>query len=102
MSATDGAPTNATKGTTTTTRAVAFFGASGGCGLSALKHTLAAGYHCIALCRSAPKLTALFPDRLKNLTVIEGNAHDEAAVKKCLVHRSDPTALVDSIVFTIG
>ncbi|KAF4905683.1 hypothetical protein CGCVW01_v012865 [Colletotrichum viniferum] len=47
-------------------KTVAFFGASGGCGLAALKYSLAEGYICIALCRNPSKLTSLLPDVCKN------------------------------------
>ena len=82
-------------------KTIAFFGASGGVGLATLKHTLAAGHHCIALCRVPSKLSTLFPaSTTPNLTIVAGNAHDEAAVSKCLVASSGK--LVDTIVFTIG
>lgn len=82
-------------------KTVAFFGASTGVGLSALKHTLAAGHQCIALCRSPLKLTTLFtPDTTTNLELVQGNAHDMAAVSRCL--QTMEGKLVDSIVFTIG
>ncbi|KAH6661337.1 NAD(P)-binding protein [Truncatella angustata] len=85
------------------TKAIAFFGASGGCGLSALKHALAEGHTCIALCRSPSKLTDQFPaDKYPNLSVIEGNAHDVAAVSKCIVQPSDPLKIVDHILSSIG
>ena len=80
---------------------VAFLGASTGVGLSALKQTLAAGHRCIALCRTPAKLTSIFPpETTKNLEIVEGNAHDIAAVSKCLV--AEDGKLVDSIVSTIG
>lgn len=55
-------------------KTVAFFGASTGIGLSALKHTLAAGHNCIALCRTPSKLSAIFPPGVPNLKIVEGNA----------------------------
>lgn len=86
-----------------TTKTIAFFGASGGCGLSALKHALADGHSCIALCRTPSKLTDQFPtEKYPNLTVIQGNAHDAAAVSKCLVHPSNPERVVDHIISSIG
>lgn len=82
-------------------RAIAFIGASTGVGLSALKHTLAAGHQCIALCRVPSKLIAIFPtDTTPNLKIVEGNAHDLASVSKCL--KSPDGNLVDAIVSTIG
>lgn len=82
-------------------KTVAFLGASTGVGLSALKHTLAQGHRCIALCRIPSKLTAIFPpERTPTLQIVQGNAHDPAAVSKCLV--ADNGSLVDEIVSTIG
>ncbi|KAL9105810.1 MAG: hypothetical protein Q9227_009066 [Pyrenula ochraceoflavens] len=83
------------------TKTVAFLGASTGVGLSALKHTLAAGHQCIALCRNPSKLTAIFPTATTpNLKIVEGNAKDVASVSKCL--RSDNGKPVDVVVSTIG
>lgn len=80
---------------------VAFFGASTGVGLSALKHSLAAGRQCVALCRNPSKLTAILtPDTTPNLKVVQGNAHDMAAVSQCL--KTKEGKFVDEIVFTIG
>ena len=82
-------------------KTVTFLGASTGVGLSTLKHTLAAGHRCIALCRVPSKLTAIFPpERTPNLRVVQGNAHDIAAVSECLV--AEKGKLVDEIVSTIG
>ena len=82
-------------------KTVAFLGASTGVGLSALKHTLAKGHRCIALCRIPSKLTALFPpEGNPNLQVVQGNAHDTAAVSDCLV--AEKGKLVDEIISTIG
>ena len=82
-------------------KTVTFLGASTGVGLSALKHTLAAGHRCIALCRIPSKLTAIFPpDTTPNLQVVQGNAHDIAAVSGSLV--AEKGKLVDAIISTIG
>jgi NAD(P)-dependent dehydrogenase (short-subunit alcohol dehydrogenase family) len=84
-----------------TSKTVAFFGASGGVGLSALKHTLAAGHQCIALCRTPSKLTAIFPtDTTPNLKIIQGNAHDVASVSQCLQGANGK--LVDIVISSIG
>lgn len=84
------------------TKTIAFIGASTGVGLRALKHTLAAGHRCIALCRTPSKLTTIFPAAANsNLQIIQGNAHDTAAVSKCLT-KQDGSSLVDIIVTTIG
>lgn len=86
---------------TTNTETVAFLGASTGVGLSALKHTLAAGHQCIALCRNPSKLNAILPpETTPNLQIIEGNAHDTTAVSKVLL--ASKGKLVDAIIFTIG
>lgn len=80
---------------------VAFFGASTGVGLSALKHTLAAGYQCMALCRTPSKLTAIFPaGSTPNLRIVQGNAHDIDSVSKCL--QDQDGRLVDFVISTIG
>lgn len=85
----------------TNTNTIAFFGASGGVGLSALKHSVAAGHQCIALCRDPSKLTAIFaPESTPNLKIVQGNAHDVQAVSKCLL--AEPGKLVDLIITTIG
>ncbi|RGP79435.1 transcription factor [Fusarium longipes] len=81
-------------------KTVAFFGASTGIGLSALKETLAAGHHCIALCRVPPKLETLHTEYPNLLRIVEGNAHDSKAVSSCLV--KDDGSLVDEILFSIG
>ena len=82
-------------------KSVTFLGASTGVGLAALKHSLAAGHRCIALCRIPSKLTAIFPhETTPNLHVVQGNAHDIAAVSKCLL--AEKGRLVDEIISTIG
>jgi nucleoside-diphosphate-sugar epimerase len=82
-------------------KTVAFMGASTGIGLSALRHTLAAGHRCIALCRNPSKLTAIFPpESTPNLKIIQGNAHDVAAVSQCLT--DEDGQLVDAIISTVG
>ncbi|GJC91191.1 fungal specific transcription factor domain-containing protein [Colletotrichum higginsianum] len=42
-------------------KSVLFLGATGGCGLSALRRSLDAGFTCIALCRTPSKLTSVLP-----------------------------------------
>ncbi|KAI1824988.1 hypothetical protein F4861DRAFT_538439 [Xylaria intraflava] len=80
---------------------VAFFGASGGVGLSALKHTLASGRNCIALCRNPAKLASILPpSAYPNLKIVQGDAHSFVSVSRCLQAR--PGLLVDKIVSTIG
>ncbi|UNI22932.1 hypothetical protein JDV02_008776 [Purpureocillium takamizusanense] len=83
-------------------KTIAFLGATGGCGLSALRRAVAAGHTCIALCRTPSKLAAQFPDRPANLHLREGNAHDVASVAACLSHPSDPARLVDAVNFSLG
>ncbi|KAI0132991.1 hypothetical protein BJ170DRAFT_268594 [Xylariales sp. AK1849] len=83
------------------TKTVAFFGASQGVGLSALQHSLTAGYECIALCRDPSKLTTILPtETTPNLEVRQGNVHDTAAVSRCL--KTSQGRFVDEIVFTVG
>jgi len=87
--------------TTNMTNTVAFFGASTGVGLAALKKSLAAGIDCIALCRNPSKLRAIFPaESTPNLQVVQGNAHDVSAVSGSLLNGAGK--LVDGIVSTIG
>ncbi|KPM36383.1 hypothetical protein AK830_g10186 [Neonectria ditissima] len=81
---------------------IAFLGASGGCGLAALKLAIAAGHTCIALCRTPSKLEAVFPNRPANLIVRQGNAHDAEAVAACLTVPADAARLVDAVCFSIG
>ncbi|KAI1211608.1 NAD(P)-binding protein [Annulohypoxylon truncatum] len=84
-----------------TQKKIAFLGASTGVGLATLKTCLAAGHQCIALCRNPAKLGAHFDlDNTPNLVVVQGNAHDIAAVSRCL--KASETALVDVVVSTIG
>ncbi|KAK7749966.1 hypothetical protein SLS62_008075 [Diatrype stigma] len=88
-------------------KTIAFFGASGGVGLAALKHSLAAGHHCIALCRNPSRLTAVLPpETTPNLTVLQGNVRDAGAVARCLLTTGDSdgdsSRLVDQVVFTVG
>ncbi|KAI1176477.1 hypothetical protein F4777DRAFT_269060 [Nemania sp. FL0916] len=83
------------------TQTVAFFGASTGVGLAALKMTLATGRKCVALCRTPSKLAAILPPKSNpNLEIVEGNAHDLAVVSRCIQAR--PGVLVDQIISTIG
>ncbi|WAO84830.1 NAD(P)-bd-dom domain-containing protein [Fusarium falciforme] len=82
-------------------KTVAFLGASTGVGLSALKHTLAAGHQAVALCRTPSKLSAILPaESNPNLRIVEGNAHDIDAV--CQILKKEDGGLVDEIVSTIG
>lgn len=88
---------------------ITFLGASTGCGLFALKHALAAGHTCIALCRTPSKLDVHFPTRPANLIVRAGNAHNLDDVAASLVvpptlttDISSAPRLVDSVYFTIG
>ena len=87
---------------------IAFFGATGGCTSSCLAHTLQQGYTAVALARTPSKLTTqLLAHGIdqavidKQLTIVQGNATDVAAVKDTLVSRKDGT-LVSKIVFGIG
>lgn len=83
-------------------KTIAFLGATGGCGLSALRRCVAAGHTCIALCRTPAKLEALFPERPANLVLRQGNAHDAAAVAAVLTCPAAPARLVDAVSFSIG
>ncbi|KAJ2906716.1 hypothetical protein MKZ38_000452 [Zalerion maritima] len=88
---------------TTPTKAILFIGATGGCGRSALQHSLDAGHTCVALARTPSKLHDVFPsNKYPNLRVGQGNAHDKAAIVPLLAHPADPSRLVDHIIFSIG
>ncbi|EJD44582.1 hypothetical protein AURDEDRAFT_125150 [Auricularia subglabra TFB-10046 SS5] len=80
----------------------AFFGASTGCGLAALKLAVSAGHTCIALLRDPSKLDAHFPNQPANLILQPGNAHDVTAVSSCLTVPGNDTQLVDAVYFSIG
>ncbi|KAF9874352.1 fungal specific transcription factor domain-containing protein [Colletotrichum karsti] len=84
-------------------KTILFLGATGGCGLSALRRSLDAGFTCIALCRTPSKLTSvLSAETYPELHVVQGNAHDAEAIAKCLVLPHDATRFVDVVVSTIG
>lgn len=88
-------------------QAIAFLGATGGCGLATIARSLSASHACVALCRTPSRLTTslerLYPGTpTSTLTIIEGNALDEAAVSRALTHPADPSRLVDVVVFSIG
>ncbi|KIW24649.1 uncharacterized protein PV07_10353 [Cladophialophora immunda] len=69
---------------------VAFFGATGGVTNAILVHTLKAGYKATALVRTPQKLRdqlsaqGLSQETIANLTIVEGNALDVAAVRRTL------------------
>ena len=81
---------------------IAFLGATGGCGLAALKRSLAAGHTCVALCRTPSKLEAQFASSPANLIIKAGNAHDVASVASVLTCPTDPTRMVDAVNFSVG
>ncbi|KAK3301793.1 uncharacterized protein B0T15DRAFT_323673 [Chaetomium strumarium] len=83
-------------------KTILFLGATGGVGLSALRRSVAAGHTCVALCRTPAKLSALFPTTPANLHLAQGNAHDADSLARVVVPPSDPTRLVDIVVFSIG
>ena len=94
------------------TKTILFLGATGGCGLSALRNSLAAGHTCVALCRTPARLTAQLSAAEQSgsagarLRIEQGNAHDAEAVARALVHpplsETKGSRLVDAVVFTIG
>lgn len=87
---------------TMSTKTIAFLGATGGCGLSALRLAVAAGYICVVLCRTPAKMDVHFPEKLPNLIVMQGDAHDTAAISKVLIKPSSPATMVDAVNFSIG
>ncbi|KAK1963496.1 hypothetical protein LY78DRAFT_683251 [Colletotrichum sublineola] len=73
-------------------KTILFLGATGGCGLSALRRSLDAGFTCIALCRTPSKLASvLLPEQYPNLRIAQGNAHEAHVVARHLVSPLDPT-----------
>ena len=85
---------------------VAFFGATGGVTNAILIHTLLAGHKATALVRTPQKLRDqltrqdLSPELLKNLTIVQGNALDVAAVKRTLTssgHNTLPNVIVSGL-----
>ncbi|KAK3935176.1 hypothetical protein QBC46DRAFT_398143 [Diplogelasinospora grovesii] len=84
-------------------KTILFLGATGGCGFSTLRRSLAAGHTCIALCRTPSKLSArLNEGEQRTLRLEQGNAHDVDALMRCLINPIDPQGLVDMVVFSIG
>lgn len=89
------------------TPTVAFFGATGGVTNAILIHTLLAGYKAVALVRTPQKLRDLLTSQdvsgelLNNLTILEGDALDVAAVKRTLT-ASGPQTLPTVIVTGLG
>ncbi|KAL8365541.1 hypothetical protein RB595_004385 [Gaeumannomyces hyphopodioides] len=87
-----------------TSKSVLFLGATGGVAKTALLSSLAAGYTCVALARSATKLAAALPSpSYPNLTIIEGNARDQATMERALVVPGvSPQRMVDIVVSSVG
>lgn len=93
-----------------TTKTIAFFGATGGCTLAALTRTLQSQspqYDVNALARTPQKLTDLLTQRgipqatlESRLTIIQGDAKDASAVTKALT--ASTGRLVDTIVSGVG
>lgn len=80
-------------------KTIAFFGASAGCGHSALLTALASGHTCLALLRVPSKLSELAAQYPETLIIKEGNAHNVAEVASVLSHEG---RMVDSVSFSIG
>lgn len=70
---------------------VIIFGAAGGIGKWAVKHALQNGHHVTAYVRNAQKIT----ETDENLTVIQGNIHDQQAMTKALSGQ-------DAVVWCVG
>lgn len=97
-------------------KTILFLGATGGCGLSALRRSLAAGHTCVALCRTPSNLTTQLGlgdnsdnnpiDLPPNLRIVQGDAHDADVLARCLRVDNDssdgPSRLVDAVVSSIG
>ncbi|KAF9423727.1 hypothetical protein BGZ94_008204 [Podila epigama] len=98
---------------TTSSRFIAFFGATGGCANATLVHTLNAGFHASALARTPSKLTNMLlaqgiPQATldTHLTIIQGDIVDVAAIKRVLLKTNNdnntPALLASHIVSGIG
>jgi hypothetical protein len=77
---------------------LAFFGATGGCTLNALIHSLNAGHICTALVRTPSKLTGLLEAAstpTDNLTIITGGIDDRTAVASTLQNAT-------TVIFGVG
>ncbi|KAK6349413.1 hypothetical protein TWF696_005698 [Orbilia brochopaga] len=85
------------------TKTVAFFGATGGCALTTLEHSLHAGYQCSVLVRSTEKLTSLLSPTAPttNLRIVEGDGLNPDDVRNVLVDPSTNT-VVDTFVYGLG
>ncbi|KAH8899006.1 NAD(P)-binding protein [Thozetella sp. PMI_491] len=84
-------------------KTILFLGATGGSGFSVLNRSLAAGHTCIALCRTPSKLSdKLAGQDQSKLRIEQGNTLDVDSILSSLPNPANPSALVDSIVFTIG
>ncbi|KAF2465715.1 uncharacterized protein BDR25DRAFT_294742 [Lindgomyces ingoldianus] len=89
---------------------IAFFGATGGCACAALAAALRNGHTCTALARTPDKLrnmlttTHLIPATTldSQLTIHAGDVKDSSAVQKVLTLPSNPSVLVDTILFGVG
>ncbi|KAK0716126.1 hypothetical protein B0H67DRAFT_582442 [Lasiosphaeris hirsuta] len=85
-------------------KTILFIGATGGCVLSTLQRSLAAGHTCIALCRTPSNLNSkLTPAEQSAVHITQGNAHDASALRGALTVSSaaQPT-LVDYVISGIG
>ncbi|OAL32194.1 hypothetical protein AYO20_07962 [Fonsecaea nubica] len=77
---------------------VAFFGATGGVTNAILVHTLQAGYKASALVRTPQKLRdqlsaqGLSAEVIANLTIVQGDALDVAAVRRTLLAAASPSS----------
>ena len=77
---------------------LAFFGATGGCVLNALIHSLTAGHICTALARTPSKLTTLLAAAsapTENLTIIPGDIDTPSAIASTIVKAT-------TIIFGVG
>ncbi|KAJ6265059.1 hypothetical protein Dda_1214 [Drechslerella dactyloides] len=84
-------------------KTVAFFGATGGCAVTTLEHSLRAGYRCSVLVRSSEKLKGLLPTTVPttNLRIVQGDGLNPDDVRATLVDPST-NAVVDTIIYGLG
>ncbi|KAG0341725.1 hypothetical protein BG004_005931 [Podila humilis] len=93
----------------TSSRFIAFFGATGGCTNAALVHTLNAGLHATTLARTPSKLIDMLtaqgitqPVLDAQLTIVQGDVTDIPAIKSVLVSSKHNNTLASQIISGVG
>ncbi|KAI1318397.1 hypothetical protein EDD11_006735 [Mortierella claussenii] len=95
----------------TSSKFIAFFGATGGCTNACLAHTLNAGYHATALARTPSKLVDMLHAQGisqatldAQLTIVKGHIADMAAIKSVLLfsNKDNHVTIASQIISGIG